>query len=108
MNTRVNIYIFTQICHHIYFRPDLVQQSRFISEVNSWNDNHSGRERKKKKKSFEECEFKKKETNWLHKIILAVQEQDHPWQALARQEATPQSCSQSAILPFYMTPLNLW
>lgn len=28
MNTRVNIYIFTQICRHIYFRPDLVQQSQ--------------------------------------------------------------------------------
>lgn len=59
MNTRVNIYIFTQICHHIYCRPDLVQQSRFIGEVNSRNDNHSGREREKKK-SFEECEFKKR------------------------------------------------
>lgn len=58
MNTRVNIYIFTQICHHIYFRPDLVQQSRFISEVNSRNDNHSGRERGGG--SFEECEFKKR------------------------------------------------
>lgn len=106
MNTRVNIYIFTQICHHIYCRPDLVQQSRFIGEVNSRNDNHSGREREKKKVA--RSASLKKETNWLHKIILAVQEQDHPWQALARQEATPQSCSQSAILPFYMTPLNLW
>lgn len=33
MNTRVNIYIFTQICNHIYFPPDLVQQSHLSEKL---------------------------------------------------------------------------
>lgn len=93
MNTRVNIYIFTQICH-IYFRPDLVQQSRLSVKL------IVGIIVIRKKKG-------RKKKHWLHNL-LAVQEQDRSLQPLAQQEATPLSCSRSAILPFYMTPLNLW
>lgn len=91
MNTRVNIYIFTQIYNHIYFPPDLVQQSQLSEKLMVVTI--ISREITKKKE-FQWVWLEKKK-NWLHKIILAVQKRPHPPQPLARHEAAPQSYSLS-------------